>query len=60
MIMFRHGPQLDNQYEQYHRIREHRVKKLGSQLVKTLPADPDYAASGADAGTSLLTMIVRQ
>lgn len=48
--MFCGKPQLDDQYVQYWRLRDQRVKKLGSQLVKTMPADPDYAASGADAG----------
>lgn len=53
-ISFGNWVELDNQYEQYHRIRDHRIKKLGSQLVKTLPADPDYAASGADAARELV------
>ncbi|PSS32006.1 hypothetical protein PHLCEN_2v2248 [Hermanssonia centrifuga] len=42
--------ELDNQFLQYHRIREERVKTKGDRLIQTLPATPGLVDSGRDAG----------
>ncbi|GLB33456.1 putative protein of unknown function (DUF3445) [Lyophyllum shimeji] len=41
--------ELDNQYEKYHRIREHRIRTRGPRVIRVLPDNPGIVGSGADA-----------
>ena len=42
--------QLDDQFVNYHRIREHRLRTRGERLVQVLPATPGLVNGGHDAG----------
>ncbi|KAG6919303.1 hypothetical protein DXG01_007436 [Tephrocybe rancida] len=41
--------ELDNEFETYHRIREHRIHTRGETVIKVLPDNPGIVGSGADA-----------
>ena len=44
--------QLDDQFLSYHRIREHRIKTRGENIVRILPDRPGVVRGGNDAGKS--------
>ncbi|KAG6843960.1 hypothetical protein H0H87_011382 [Tephrocybe sp. NHM501043] len=41
--------ELDNEFEKYYRIREHRIRTRGETVIKVLPETPGVVGSGADA-----------
>ncbi|KAI0775471.1 hypothetical protein BC629DRAFT_1638009 [Irpex lacteus] len=46
--------ELDNQFADYHRIREHRIRTRGDRLVQVLPTTPGLVKGGHDAATELV------
>ncbi|KAL4241326.1 hypothetical protein ABKN59_000083 [Abortiporus biennis] len=46
--------ELDQQFEQYHKIREERIRVKGERVLKTLPERPGVVASGHPAAVELL------
>lgn len=50
--------QLDEQFQQHHKIREERIRERGGLVLKTLPARPGVVASGHPAGGSLKSMLL--
>jgi hypothetical protein len=46
--------QLDNQFTSYHRIRTHRIKTRGLNVVRVLPDQPGIVHGAGDAGTSTM------
>ncbi|KAG5654646.1 hypothetical protein H0H81_009894 [Sphagnurus paluster] len=45
---------LDNEYEKYRRIREHRIRTRGEGVIRVLPDNPGLVKSGADAVIEML------
>ncbi|KAG6830622.1 hypothetical protein H0H92_015714 [Tricholoma furcatifolium] len=41
--------ELDDEYEKYHRIRQHRIRTRGAGVIRVLPENPGVVGSGADA-----------
>lgn len=46
--------EIDNQFENYHRIRSHRIRTRGHGAIRVLPETPGKVASGKDAAIELL------
>ncbi|KAG5644931.1 hypothetical protein DXG03_007396 [Asterophora parasitica] len=46
--------ELDNQFERYHRIREHRIRTRGSAVIRVQPDAPGLVKSGAEAAVELV------
>jgi hypothetical protein len=50
--------QLDNQFTSYHRIRTHRIKTRGPDVLRVLPDQPGVVRGAQDAGASTLLLIL--
>ncbi|KAG6900103.1 hypothetical protein C0993_002787 [Termitomyces sp. T159_Od127] len=42
--------ELDNEFQQCHRIKDHRIRTRGDRVIRVLPENPGIVGSGAEAG----------